>query len=84
MQEFINNTEKQKNLIVALITKYVALSELEIQEWMYNPEDYMRQIEVEANLESDSSRSLGVGLLLIMIQSYDSVKVELLNMAKQF
>lgn len=55
-------------LVEALVAKYVALSQEELEEWQSDPEGYIRSLELEAAPDADTPRPVGVGLLLCMLE----------------
>ncbi|KAK9865409.1 hypothetical protein WJX84_004910 [Apatococcus fuscideae] len=71
-------------LLGAIITKYVALSPEELEEWRIDPEGYVRGIDVELSPDADSPRPCGLALLLCMLERGDrQVAQALLAMAHQ-
>eukprot|EP00798_Chlamydomonas_sp_ICE-L_P011430 gene11430-17116_t len=55
-------------LVEALISKYVALTPEELEEWHSDPESYARSMDVESGPDADTPRPIGVGLLLCMLE----------------
>ncbi|KAK9845638.1 hypothetical protein WJX84_002303, partial [Apatococcus fuscideae] len=71
-------------LMEAIITKYVALSPEELEEWRVDPEGYVRGIDVELSPDADSPRPCGLALLLCMLERGDKdVSMALLGLAQQ-
>ncbi|GLI59709.1 hypothetical protein VaNZ11_001566 [Volvox africanus] len=69
-------------LVEALVSKYVALSGEELEEWKEDPESYARTMEVESGPDADTPRPIGVGLLLCMLEhGGEGVAVVLLRLA---
>eukprot|EP00878_Enallax_costatus_P026536 GHUV01028481.1.p1 GENE.GHUV01028481.1~~GHUV01028481.1.p1 ORF type:complete len:196 (+),score=59.09 GHUV01028481.1:444-1031(+) len=68
-------------VVEALVLKYVALTQDELEEWSSDPEGYIRSIEVESGPDADTPRPVGVGLLLCMLErGGDEVAQALINL----
>ncbi|GAX82609.1 hypothetical protein CEUSTIGMA_g10035.t1 [Chlamydomonas eustigma] len=71
-------------LVEAIISKYVALSPEELEEWRDDPESYARSMDVESGPDADTPRPIGVGLLLCMLErGGDDVVMALLKLAQR-
>ncbi|KAG1678184.1 hypothetical protein FOA52_016121 [Chlamydomonas sp. UWO 241] len=71
-------------LVEAVISKYVALTPEELDEWQADPESYARSMDVESGPDADTPRPIGVGLLLCMLErGGDDVVTALLMLASR-
>lgn len=71
-------------LVEAIISKYVALTPEELEEWQSDPESYARSMDVESGPDADTPRPIGVGLLLCMLErGGEDVVAALLNLAQR-
>ena len=55
-------------LVEAIVSKYIALSPEELEEWRDDPESYARSMDVESGADADTPRPIGVGLMLCMLE----------------
>ncbi|KAK9788462.1 hypothetical protein WJX73_006537 [Symbiochloris irregularis] len=71
-------------LVEAIVAKYLALSEEELQEWREDPEGFVRSGDVEASPDADTPRACGVALLLCMLERGGNVVAHtLMNLASR-
>lgn len=55
-------------LVEALVGKYVCLAGDELEEWVADPEGYLRSADVESSPDADAPRAIGVSLLMCMLE----------------
>lgn len=60
------------HLIAAVISKYIALTPEELQEWQADPEGFIRSLDADTGPDADNPRACGVALLLCMLRKGSS------------
>jgi len=71
-----------KELVEAIVQKYIAISPDEILEWEMNPEEFAREVDVETSPDADTPRACGIGLLECMFDhSGEPTRNALLSLA---
>ncbi|KAL0029584.1 hypothetical protein WJX79_006026 [Trebouxia sp. C0005] len=60
------------HLIGAVISKYIALTPEELQEWQADPEGFIRSLDADTGPDADNPRACGVALLLCMLRKGSS------------
>ncbi|KAL6783825.1 hypothetical protein ACKKBG_A03665 [Auxenochlorella protothecoides x Auxenochlorella symbiontica] len=71
-------------LVQAVVTKYIALSSEELEEWQADAEGFARQVDVETSPDADTPRPCGVALLECMLErETESVSSALVEAAGQ-
>ncbi|BDA43024.1 Importin-11 [Coccomyxa sp. Obi] len=76
------SAERCAALVEAVVTKYVALSPEELQEWQDNPEGYVRSTDVESSPDADTPRPCGLALLICMLErGPDTITAALIALA---
>ncbi|EIE26982.1 ARM repeat-containing protein [Coccomyxa subellipsoidea C-169] len=76
------SAEQCAALVEAVVTKYVALTPEELQEWQDNPEGYVRSTDVESSPDADTPRPCGLALLICMLKrGPDTVAAALVSLA---
>ncbi|KAK9829330.1 hypothetical protein WJX72_005222 [[Myrmecia] bisecta] len=79
-----NDYGQCSQVVEAVITKYVALTPDELQEWQTDPESYVRSMDVETSPDADTPRPCGVALLLCMLErGGDTVALAMISFAAQ-
>jgi hypothetical protein len=71
-----------KELVEAIVHKYIVISPDEILEWEMNPEEFAREVDVETSPDADTPRACGIALIECMFDySGEPTRNALLSLA---